>query len=240
MKFEKIQDVWEKEKNNLDQKKYTMEQLSIILRKKSTGVTLNLAKGIKLSTAINIMLMVGLIFLFVRFGGDKVSSLISLFILFVILIFEVLILSAWRKLHALDISNDNLKSTLKKIIGFFNDNYIWVIWSLGLSGVFIYVIGGLIYHNFKYGFVRLDTLDILVNLIFILIAFSIGFFSHKRAHFYYRRELEICLSDLDSDEISPEHDRLHRIIRKRNYTMRWLVLLGILVLFLLILFFKIF
>ncbi len=217
-----------------------MEQLVLFLEKRSTSIMAKVSSGIVTGIVINALLIAGVIFILSSFSADPVSLITGASGLSVLIIFEIMSLRSIHLLSELDTYDGNLRDNLLMRLEFFKNSYAWVIWSLGLSGAFFYIIGGLIYHNLKYGGVYLDGSDVVVNLIFISLALVIGFVSHTFHHTQYRKELKNCLDDLSRGDLSEDHDKYALKIQGARKVSMILVLAGLIILMLILFFYNLF
>ena len=234
MKLEDLKNTWEENKKIETQKiGLTMEELSKILNTRTDSVTLKMKNGIRFSMIMNLVLLIGSAFILVSFGSDTISLIVGLVSFVMLLLFIIYSAGQYRNANTLDESVVSIRESLIRKINFFKVGYRWVVLSLGLTGAFVYLLGSTTYLNIKYGQISLDADDIVVNLVAITLALSIGLLANTREHNHYLRELEVCLADLDNRELSPDFEE-DLATRKRKYI--WMAVIGLALLILMVLY----
>ena len=234
MKLEDLKNTWEDGKTkNTQRTELTMEGLTQILNLRTDNTMLKMKNGIRFSMIMNLLLMIVSGYILMSFSADMISLVVGLTSFAMLFLFVIYSAGQFRNASTLEESRGSIHDMLIRRINFFKIGYRWIIFSIGRSGAFVYILGSVIYLNAKYGHILLDTEDIIVHIIAISLALSIGLFANTREHNRYLTELETSLADLENKELSPDTS-VYTERRKSRYI--GLSILGLLLFILILLY----
>lgn len=217
---------WQQETENHSQQLNSTE-MEKLLKKASSDFSDSIKRTIKIDMIFKSCLMAGFLIVLVLYNGNSFVLITSiLFITFGVLglLAENVFIKGINKSRNLD---RNVSDLIRDELKFYRSNMIRYPVVLSISIALFYVLGNMVYHAIKYGFIRpfRDVTDVLVftGLMVLGVVISIG------ANFPFFRSkinnLESLMNDLGDEENFKARER--EIVLKKHITLALYILIGL-------------
>lgn len=229
--LDKFRTSWKNEKG-FDKFKLSEAQIREILQKKSKDINFQFHTGITVNIILKSILGISFIGLLLLYNGHSGIIVLCILILTGILASVFYQQNVLRKISVIDNPEKSLTDILREKIEFYFTYYIKAIYIGAFSNPLIISSGSLYYFYFKYnGNKVLDSVDILVFGVFILISYILGIYVQKMQFNIQISQLKESLSELDEEKLSIQTLRNQKN-KKRRLLLLFILLLmaGILIL----------
>ncbi|MCW8925596.1 MAG: hypothetical protein OQJ84_05010 [Xanthomonadales bacterium] len=177
----------------------TADEIRSLLNKESLTISQLFHRGLALDLVIKSIFLPALAMLLVLFSDGTTIQWVNTCVLAIV---AFLAFFQWKTLQAIPgpgVLSNTLRDYLADITHFYRHRYIWAVCVNALTAPLVFYTGSQYYTYLKYGGLRpLDTTDLAVFGLFLLLAFGIGLAAHMWQFRFHIRELESCLHDMDA------------------------------------------
>ena len=229
--LEKFRSAW-KSQAGATQERLSQDDIHAFLKEESAGVSQLFRKGLIADIVLKGLALPALLGLLVLYcDGSMVNwfnSSVMAFTLF-------LVFFQWKTLKAVpheDLLGSSLRGYLENVTSFYRRRYIWTLYVSGFTGPLVFYTGSLYYIYLKYHGMRpLDTKDLVVFGVGLLLAYGIGVAAHMWQFRLHMAELDFCLQEIDTGMLTAQQVQKQRFKRRQfRLAALALCLLGLLVL----------
>jgi hypothetical protein len=202
MNDDKLKDMWKSSENTLETPGYQSSRIENFISGRSDSVAEKVRKMLQLD--IGLKTFVAFVFtvdavIYVNTQPVFLLCLAGIALLVPLILFE---LNIKKQFAAVSDSGQNTTERLSEILVFLRSRFLTALLSIASTDIFIFISGTLVYFYLIYGKVRpLDTQDIFVFSVLILIGIVVNFVQNKSQVKYSIKHLELCLTDLSESTL---------------------------------------
>ena len=205
----------------------SVEQIAALMRKESNNVERQLQVTLSLDMALKSLGAVGLVGLLWLFRQNGVISWLNTLILALTLFLTFLQWVTRQRIPPAELAGSSLRHCLEEFVNFYHDQFIRSLYIAAFSGSLIFYVGVLYYVWFKYGAAqKLDTIDMVVFLTGLVLAFGINAVAQRWQAGFHLREVESCLEEYDRNELT-EGGAGQRQFMRSKVRLAWLAWLAL-------------
>ena len=223
MNDDKLKDMWTSAENSLETPGYQSSRIEDFISGRSNSVAERVRRMLKLDIGFKTFITLVLAADAAIYSNTQPVFLLCLTgiaLLVPLILFE---LNVTKRFAAVSDSGQNTTERLSAILLFLRTRFLTALLAIASTYIFVFISGTLIYFYITYGKVRpLDTQDIVVFSVLILIGIVINFVLNKSQVKYSIKHLELCLTDLSESTLAIVSENIE-IQRKQERTTKFLI-----------------
>jgi len=223
MNDDKLKDMWKSSESTLETPGYQSSRIKNFISSRSDSVAEKVRKMLQLD--IGLKTVVALVFtvdavIYANTQPVFLLCLTGIALLVPLILFE---LNIKKQFAEVSDSGQNTAERLSAILVFLRSRFLTALLAIASTYIFVFISGTLVYFYLIYGKVRpLDTQDIFVFSVLILIGIVINFVQNKSQVKYSIKHLELCLTDLSESTLAIVSENIETQ-RKQDRTTKFLI-----------------
>ena len=225
MKEKDIKHIWHTHsERDLSDPTYTLEDIQAYRKKKSAQTSRSSRWTILFDILVKIAIVIGLCYILFFQSQYPWSLIIGMIMAFTtgLILIEFSFLQKLKQIKNTDTVIENLKHNLH----YMRTKYAWFISLSALTSPLFVLCGFFLYYHFKYGEIQMRSpLVDPIPYLFLLLAFTISYFSQMPLYKNQVRELQESIEDMDDTRMASV--KIEAAKKKRN---RHLIIFSIVVL----------
>ncbi len=223
MNEDKLKDMWKSSESTLETPGYQSSRIKNFISGRSDSVAEKVRKmlqfDIGLKTFVAFVFAVNAV-IYVNTQPVFLLCLTGIALLVPLILFE---LNIKKQFATVSDSGQNTTERLSAILVFLRSQFLTALLAIASTYIFVFISGTLVYFYLIYGKVRpLDTQDIFVFSVLIIIGIVINFVQNKSQVKYGIKHLELCLTDLSESTLAIVSENIETQ-RKQDRTTKFLI-----------------
>lgn len=199
--LEKYRSAWKNEQS-FDSQKLSDNDIKKFLQANSKNINKLFKTGLSIDIVLKSLLAISFAGLIVLFAHQQTVVLVNAALIALSVGGIIYQIRTYQKVPKNKQPLQNIRTSLKSKIDFYNNLYIKSLFVGALSNSMVFLSGIMYYFYFKYSAIRPFQLDdYLVFGTAIILSFALGAFIQIKQHNFQIGQLESCLKDIDEDNL---------------------------------------
>jgi len=199
--LEKYRSAWKNEQS-FDSQKLSNNDIRKFLQANSKNINKMFKTGLSIDIVLKSLLAISFAGLIVLFANQHTVVLVNAALIALSIGGIIYQVRTYQKVPKNKQPLQNIRTSLKSKIDFYNTRYIKSLFVGALSNSMFFLSGIMYYFYFKYSAIRPFQLDdYLVFGTAIILSFALGAFIQIKQHNFQISQLENCLKDIDEDTL---------------------------------------